>query len=170
MARAANLLATFHNEREKKRVHDAELSERLRLLREMHDGVGAHLVTMHSMLRNQQSSRKDLENDLEQAGLALRDSLGALNEGAQTWLLLLVRLRESLESRLRHAGIGLIWQVEDLGELPMPGVMAQRHFRMLMGECVTNIIKHAQAQNPARALRSGSTPAVRPKASPINRG
>jgi signal transduction histidine kinase len=146
LARAANLLAQYHNEREKKRVQDAELAERLRLLRQMHDGVGAHLVTMHCMLRNSQSSRQDLENELEQAGLALRDSLGALHDGAQTWLVLLVRLRESLESRLRHAGIGLIWQVEDLGKLPLPGLEAQRHFRMLMGECVTNIIKHAQAQ------------------------
>jgi signal transduction histidine kinase len=162
LARAATLLGKYHTEREKKRVQDAELSERLRLLREMHDGVGAHLVTMHSMLRNPQSSRKDLENELEQAGLALRDSLGALNEGAQTWLFLLVRLRESLESRLRHAGIGLIWQVEDLGELPMPGVMAQRHFRMLMGECVTNIIKHAQAQKVT--LQAHRTPELGPLA------
>lgn len=162
LARAATLLGQYHSEREKIRVQDAELAERLRLLREMHDGVGAHLVTMHSMLRNPQSSRKDLENELEQAGLALRDSLGALNDGAQTWLSLLVRLRESLESRLRHAGIGLIWQVEDLGELPMPGVQAQRHFRMLMAECVTNIIKHAQAQKVT--LQAHRTPECGPQA------
>lgn len=162
LARAANLLATFHNEREKKRVQDAELAERLRLLREMHDGVGAHLVTMHSMLRNPQSTRNELENELEQAGLALRDSLGALHDGAQTWLLLLVRLREGLEARLRHAGIGLIWQVEDLGELPLPGVEVQRHFRLLMGECVTNVIKHAQAQKVT--LQAHRAPEVGPLA------
>jgi signal transduction histidine kinase len=162
LARAATLLGNYHTEREKIRVKDAELSERLRLLREMHDGVGAHLVTMHSILRNPQSSRKDLENELEQAGLALRDSLGALNDGAQTWLSFLVRLRESLESRLRHAGIKLVWQVEDLGELPMPGVDTQRHFRMLMGESVTNIIKHAQAQKVT--LQAHRTPELGPLA------
>jgi signal transduction histidine kinase len=162
LARAATLLTTHHAEREKKRVQDAELAERLRLLREMHDGVGAHLVTMHSMLRNPQSTRNDLEHELEQAGLALRDSLGTLHDGAQTWLVLLVRLRESLESRLRHAGMGLIWQVEDLGELPLPGVQAQRHFRMLMGECVTNVIKHAKAQQVT--LQAYRTPEVGPLA------
>jgi signal transduction histidine kinase len=162
LARAASMLARFHSEREKKQIQDAELAERLRLLREMHDGVGAHLVTLHSMLRNPESSRNDLENELEQAGQALRDSLGALREESQTWLVLLVSLRESLESRLRHAGVVLIWQVENLGELPLPGAQAQRHFRMLMGECVTNVIKHAQARQVT--LQAHRTPDLGPMA------
>lgn len=145
LTRARALLSGFHEEREKKRVQEAELAERMRLLREMHDGVGAHLVTLHSMLQNPQSSRSDLQNELEQAGMALRDSLGALHDGPQTWLMVLVRLRESLESRLRHAGIGLSWQVDDLGEMPLPDVDVQRHFRMLLGECITNVIKHSGA-------------------------
>lgn len=162
LARAASLLARFHSEREKTQVKDAELAERLRLLREMHDGVGAHLVTLHSMLRNPGSSRNDLENELALAGLALRDSLGALHEGAQSWLVLLVSLRESLESRLRHAGVVLIWQIEDLGELPLPSAQAQRHFRMLMGECVTNVIKHAHARQVT--LQAHRTPELGPMA------
>jgi signal transduction histidine kinase len=145
LARAGALISDFHEEREKKRVQEAELAERLRLLREMHDGVGSHLVTLHSMLRNPDSTRQDLENQVTQAGLALRESLDALHTEPQTWLMVLVKLRDTMESRLKHAGIGLSWQVQDPGELPLPSLQAQRSFRLLLTECVTNVIKHAGA-------------------------
>lgn len=143
--RAGALISRFHDEREKKRIQEAEMGERMRLLQEMHDGVGAHLVVLHCMVRNAESSRLDMENQLSQATLALRDSLDTLQGEPQTWLMVLVKLRDTLESRLSHAGIKLSWQVENLGELPLPSLDAQRHFRLLLSECVTNVIKHAFA-------------------------
>ena len=145
LLRAGALISAFHAEREKKKVHEAETAERLRLLREMHDGVGAHLVTLRSMLRNPTTSRADLENQLTQAGLALRDSLDTLHGESLSWVGLLAKLRDAMQARLEHAGIGLQWQVQALGEWPLPSVDDQRHFRLLVTECVTNVIKHSGA-------------------------
>jgi len=157
--RAGALISRFHDEREKKRVQEAEMAERMRLLQEMHDGVGAHLVVLHCMVRNAGSSRLDMENQLSQASLALRDSLDTLHGEPQTWLMVLVKLRDTLESRLAHAGIELSWQVENLGELPMPSLDAQRHFRLLLSECITNVIKHSSAtQVEVRAFRETDSP------------
>ena len=82
--RAGALISRFHDEREKKRIQEAEMGERMRLLQEMHDGVGAHLVVLHCMVRNAESSRLDMENQLSQATLALRDSLDTLQGEPQT--------------------------------------------------------------------------------------
>jgi len=145
LLRAGALISAFHDEREKKKVQEAETAERLRLLREMHDGVGAHLVTLRSMLRNPMATRADLENQLTQAGLALRDSLDTLHGDSLSWVDLLARLRDAVETRLVHAGIGLRWQVQPLGEWPLPSVDDQRHFRLLVTECVTHVIKRSGA-------------------------
>jgi len=145
LLRAGALITAFHNEREKKKVQAAELTERLRLLREMHDGVGAHLVTLRYMLRNSSATQGDLENQVTQTELALRDSLDTLHGESLSWVGLLAKLRDAMEVRLAHAGIGLRWQVQPLGEWPLPSVDDQRHFRLLLTECVTNVIKHSGA-------------------------
>lgn len=145
LLRAGVLITNFHNEREKKKVQEAELAERLRMLREMHDGVGAHLVTLRSMLRNPAASLADLDNQLMQAGLALRDSLDTLHGESLSWVGLLAKLRDAMQARLEHAGIALRWQVQPLGDWPLPSGDDQRHFRLLVTECVTNVIKHSGA-------------------------
>lgn len=142
---ASTQLSKFHDEREKSRVHEAEVAERMRLLREMHDGVGAHLISLHSLLHSPRASQQDLESEVVQAGLALRDSLDVLHGSPPSWLMVLVKLRDTMESRLTHAGVTLQWMVEDIGDTPVPDTQALRNFRYLISEAITNVIKHAGA-------------------------
>ncbi len=145
--RASALLSKFHDEREKASVREAEVAERMRLLREMHDGVGAHLVSLHSLLNSPQATHQDLEREVVQAGLALRDSLDVLHGAPPSWLSVLVKLRDSMETRLAHAGIRLHWLVEDIGETPVSESQALRNVRYLISEAITNVIKHAAAKS-----------------------
>jgi signal transduction histidine kinase len=67
--------------------------------------------------------------------------------GAPTsWLSVLVKLRDTLESRLAHAGIALQWMVDDIGERLVPDAKSVHNFRYLMSEAITNVIKHADAK------------------------
>lgn len=143
--RARLQLSALHEERERVHVRDAELAERMRILSQMHDGVGAHLVAMHQLLNQTQVPTQALQDEVTQAGLALRDSLSALQNTPERWTTALATLRDTLEARLHHAHIALVWDVQDEPPLAPPTAAAYQHLRLWLTEVMTNVIKHSGA-------------------------
>ncbi len=159
LSRARRQLSLMHEERERDRVRDAELSERMRILSQMHDGVGAHLVAMRSLLSQTQVPTQALQDELTQASLALRDSLRALQVTPEGWTAALATLRDRLEARLQQANISLVWAVQAEPPLPPPSASDCQHLHWWLTEAVTNVIKHSGASTVTLFTETCSTPA-----------
>lgn len=119
--------------------------ERSRILRDMHDGVGVHLSVA---LRQIQSGNSDpqavaalLQEGLDQLKLSI-DSL-SLVPGDVTALL--ANLRYRLEPRLRAAGIGLQWLVDELPPVARLDDKGMRQLQFVVYEALSNVVQHAHA-------------------------
>ncbi len=129
-----------HSERERARTQERE-----RLLREMHDGLGAHLMTaLRGVERgalNPAQVAKSLQDSL--------DELRLLMDSAETHDFLpgaLAAWRNRWDHRLAAAGVHLNWRVDDaLDDVALEGEAAMHILRILQ-EAATNIVKHAQAR------------------------
>lgn len=123
-------------------------AERTRILRDMHDGVGAHLT---SALRQLQSPR-DAGVDLGLVTQTLRDSLDQLKLSVDALSLapgdvvgLLASLRFRITPRLKAAGLELVWDVQDLPTWPEGHAPALRQLQYILFEGLSNVLQHSGA-------------------------
>lgn len=114
-------------------------AERSRIARDMHDNIGAQLL---SALHSPAAERKD-----SMIRETLSDLRGIINNAAapgQTLEEVLAELRYETAERLELAGVALEWSVEDGIAAPVSaqGVHA---LRSVLREAVSNVLKHAGA-------------------------
>jgi len=125
-------------------VTQAQAQERERLLRDMHDGVGAQLMTALRGLERGVLDKEAISNAL-QDGL---DDLRMLMDNADpqsTFSDRLAAWRSRWDARLGLLGIELHWQLgDDVDGLTLSGDTALQLLRVVQEAC-TNVIKHAQA-------------------------
>jgi len=131
-------------------------AERSRILRDMHDGVGAHLT---SALRQLQSPR-DAGVDLGLVTQTLRDSLDHLKLSIDALSLppgdvvgLLASLRFRITPRLKAAGLELIWDVPDLPNWPDGQPPALRQLQYILFEGLSNALQHSGASKLTLSAR-----------------
>jgi signal transduction histidine kinase len=145
--KAAEVQATW----ERLAVAEAErarMEERDRWMRDMHDGVGGHLVEALA-LADRGDSLPALKDALQSCLDELRIVFDASDHEPQSLGVALGRLRERLDRRLRALGIRLEWDFLSMPELPvLPGEMALHVLRVLQ-ELIANAIKHARARQIA---------------------
>lgn len=122
-------------------------AERSRILRDMHDGVGAHLT---SALRQLQVPDKRV--DLGLVTQTLRDSLDQLKLSVDALSLmpgdvmgLLASLRFRITPRLKAAGLELVWDVTDLPSWPDGQAPALRQLQYILFEGLSNVLQHSGA-------------------------
>lgn len=143
--RERQLHQVFDSLREGQR-EQAVQEERQRLMREIHDGVGAQLVLLLNLAAQ---GRADPAAVQQQASLALDemrmavDSLQPVHGDLGT---VLATMRYRLQPRLEAAGLVIRW---DVGHLPTlsnlsPQSVLQVH-RILL-EAMTNVLRHARAR------------------------
>lgn len=65
---------------EQKARQEAISEERQRIVKDMHDGLGAQLVGMLSVVRHQQQSPAELESEIQQALDILRATIDTLSQ------------------------------------------------------------------------------------------
>lgn len=112
--------------------------ERDRIARDVHDNIGAQLL---SALHAREPARKDalLRETLGELRTIVNEGFGATHDLAD----LMADLKSEVAERLAHAGVGLDWRAEGLsGELP---VQHGHALRSIVREAVSNIVKHADA-------------------------
>ena len=126
-------------------ARQATLQERQRLMRDIHDGVGAQLAGLRSLLARGQLSRDVLRAHADAALDELHMAVDALQPVHGDLATVLATLRYRMQPRLDAAAIQVNWQVDALPELEglTPTVVLQ--LQRVLQEAFTNVIRHAQA-------------------------
>ena len=123
----------------------ARTQERAHLLREMHDGIGAQLVTaLRGMERGAlapQQVVKSLQDSLDELRM-LMDSIDVsayLPSALAAW-------RSRWDAKLAAAGVTLGWHIDDsLDAVTLSGDVTLQVMRILQ-EAAANVVKHSNAQ------------------------
>lgn len=123
----------------------AIVAERARILQDMHDGMGAHLITALHLARRSDVDRGDLARAIEESLQDLRLIIDSLDLTERDVLPLLGNLRFRLEPRLAALGIKLEWDV--LPPLPTLNYLTPNSALAILRvvqEAINNAIRHAQ--------------------------
>ena len=122
-------------------------AERTRILRDMHDGVGAHISTA---IRQMVEVLQTLRDSLDQ----LKLSIDAMNLSPGDITALLANLRYRLEPRFKASDIELQWDVDLVLPLARLDHAAMRQLQYMVFESLSNVLQHAHATQLRIELRS----------------
>lgn len=129
-------------------------AERSRILRDMHDGVGAHLSAAMRQVQSEQSSREDILRSLRESMEQLKLSIDALHLQPGDVATLLANLRYRLAPRFADADLQIVWDVDPVPPLPYLDDAAMRHVQFMVYEAFSNVFQHAHAHQLHISLRS----------------
>ena len=120
--------------------------ERQRLMRDMHDGIGSHLMSTLALSRMGTLSQHGMQEVLADCIDELKITIDSLEPVESDLLVVLGNLRYRLEPRLNTAGIELEWAVNDLPPLAYLDPENTRSILRIVQEAFTNTLKHAHAR------------------------
>jgi signal transduction histidine kinase len=119
-------------------------TERERIMQDMHDGIGGHLVQALSIA----AARTELapvEESLRTCLDELRLMIDSIEPVEGDLASVLGTLRMRMSRRLAQAGIELSWQIGDLPPLPELGPKHVLEITRVVQEAITNALKHSGA-------------------------
>jgi signal transduction histidine kinase len=124
----------------------ATAEERQRLMRDMHDGIGSHLMSTLALARMGTLTAKQMSEVLTDCIDELKITIDSLEPVESDLLVVLGNLRYRLGPRLNAAGITLDWAVKDLPPLEYLDAENVRSVLRIVQEAFTNTLKHANAK------------------------
>ncbi|MEM1436331.1 MAG: hypothetical protein AAGG11_19930 [Pseudomonadota bacterium] len=128
--------------------------ERLRIMRDMHDGVGGHLIGMLNQFDSADPAQARWRAEAQAALNDLRLMIDSLDDIDQDLVVVLGLLRNRIQPQIDAAGVQLVWDVDDLPPIADLGPERVLHFMRILQETVTNCIKHANATRLVLRTRS----------------
>ncbi|MES2609963.1 MAG: ATP-binding protein [Pseudomonadota bacterium] len=147
------LLAEVENER-------VRLAERQRLTRDMHDGLGAMLVSSLGQIEQGRLSQPEVAQVLRDCLEDLRLTIDSMEPIDQDLTTLLATLRQRVGHRLAQGGITLHWHMDDLPPLPWLDAPASLHVLRIVQEALANVVKHSGAANVTLSATLDTGPGV----------
>lgn len=120
-------------------------SERARILRDMHDGVGSHISLAIRQLESGKASYGEVLQTLRDSLDQLKLSIDAMNLPLGDITALLANLRYRLEPRFKASDIELLWEVDQLPPLLRLDDKAMRQLQFMVFEALSNVLQHAKA-------------------------
>ena len=132
----------------------ARVGERTRILRDMHDGVGAHISTAIRQLESGCATQPEVLHTLRDSLDQLKLSIDAMNLPPGDITALLANLRYRLAPRLKVSGLEVQWDVDLLEPLGGLDDRAMHHIQYMVFEAVSNVLQHAKASTIRIVLRS----------------
>ena len=136
----ANFQRLQHLEREQ-----AVAEERSRIMSDMHDGIGAQLITTLGLAEHGQLSKEEMAAALRECLDDLRLTIDSLEPTDNDLLPVLGNFRYRVDPRLQKQGITLDWRVEALPKLACLTPRNLLHVLRILQESFTNVLKHAHA-------------------------
>lgn len=125
-------------------VASAVESERERMMREIHDGIGSSLITALAVAERQQESPGTIAT-LKRSITDLRIGVDSLEPIDGDVVILLASLRHRMERELTAAGLTFVWKVENVPALVWLDAVAALHVLRILQEAIGNILAHAGA-------------------------
>lgn len=147
------LLAEVEGER-------VRLAERQRLTRDMHDGLGAMLVSSLGQIEQGRLSQGEMAQVLRECLEDLRLTIDSMEPIDQDLTTLLATLRQRVGHRLAQGGITLHWRMDDLPPLPWLDAPAALHVLRIVQEALANVVKHSGAANVTLSATRDAGPGV----------
>lgn len=142
--REAELRLSFQKRIDAER-REAVSDERLRLTRDMHDGLGSQLTSALHLARNPGVPREALAEQLTEALDNLKLTVDAMQDIDGDIASLLGALRYRISPRLAAAGIRLDWTVDALPAICGWTVHQSRDLQLILYEALSNILQHSGA-------------------------
>lgn len=119
-------------------------AERQRIMMDLHDGIGGHLVNTIAYMENNRLDDPVLKTALETALRDLSLMVDSL-EDSNSVATLLGMFRSRLEPLLEQHGLVFKWEIGDEPELPKEGPSQNLMLLRIVQEAVTNSVKHSGA-------------------------
>jgi hypothetical protein len=123
----------------------AVLSERQRIMREIHDGVGSQLVGLLNMVSRREADPAALQEHVKLALDEMRMAVDSLQPVHSDLTTVLATLRYRLQPRLQGAGVAVVWDVAPLPALAHLSPQEILQVQRILLEAFTNVLKHASA-------------------------
>ncbi len=139
------------------------IMERERIMREMHDGMGGHLISTLSMVETSNASREEILDALHGALDDLRVMIDSLDPVEDDLNSVLAMYRSRIQPRLERSNIMMRWHVSDIPRVSGLGPEKVLQVLRILQEAISNIIKHAKASEIrilTREMNSGDLPGV----------
>ena len=131
----------------------ALLSERQRLMQDMHDGLGSSLLSAMVAVEHGSMDREAVVDVLRECVDDLRLVIDSLEPVGHDLIALLATMRYRLGKRLQASGLVLDWDVQDLPMLDWLEPPDALHVLRLMQEALSNVLKHAKATRVRLVMR-----------------
>lgn len=121
-------------------------AERERLMRDMHDGAGGHLVSSLALLKAKGVDDPDINSTLRHALTDLRLMIDSLDPVDDDLNAVLGMLRDRMQAPLQASGLRTVWRLEPLPPLPQLRPEHVLQILRVLQEALTNVIRHADAR------------------------
>ncbi|WP_029891368.1 sensor histidine kinase [Polycyclovorans algicola] len=132
--------------------------ERQRLMREIHDGIGANLVTTLAAVERRGEPDDTAAVALRHAIADLKLTVDSLEPVDGDLLSLLGNLRYRLTPQLKQAGITVAWDVTALPALTWLRAPQALHVLRIAQEAFSNVIQHSGASRVSVSTDTGTSP------------
>lgn len=145
-----------YRERENLRRQQLLGEERERIMRDMHDGIGGHLIGIKSLMDDRLPSLEDVRDYIDRALIDLRFIINSLDPSSQTLTTLLGSLRARWQQLSELHNQELIWRVSQAGRgLPLGPAQTLQIMRILE-EVFANALRHGAPRQIV--VETGSDP------------
>ena len=121
------------------------MNERASILRDMHDGVGAHLSIALRQIESGHATKEELLPPLRDALDQLKLTIDNVNLPAGDVASLMANLRYRLGARIEASGIRLHWEVDSLTPIDRLEVQSMRQLMFILFEAISNVLQHSGA-------------------------
>ena len=120
-------------------------TERARLSRDIHDGIGSALTGTLIRLRGNATSTHQAAEQVQRCLEDIRLVLDSMEPTQNDLPLVFANLRRSFSDAFAAAGVQADWQIGDLESLQLQSANASLNLTRVIQEILTNALKHAHA-------------------------
>lgn len=121
--------------------------ERLRIMQDLHDGVGSQLLSALMMVQSGNATQAETVALLQECMDDMRLAIDSLSPDEPDLLPVLGNFRYRMEQRFRGVGVALHWRNHDMPDAvliaPHDGLQVLR----ILQEALANVLRHAQAKS-----------------------
>jgi signal transduction histidine kinase len=136
-------LATAHD-REKHLVRKQALDEeRQRIMRDMHDGLGSHLMSMLMMASRGEAKHTEYADGLQLVIDEMRLMIDSMDSVGESLRAALTTFKRRIVPRAQGAGFTVNWNDQSGSDVPEYGPRDVLQIFRILQEAITNALKHS---------------------------